>query len=329
MEPADFDFERLREMLSESTLLLGHHNADPDSVCSAWGFQKLAEALDPSAKASIFLPGGASGLSRDIMKTMGIRVEMGVSLDDYDTLVMLDTATLNQLGGWADAVRNSSTQLVFIDHHKPHREVLEIASLLFVDESATSTCELVHYLYEGYGIIPSPPVAKALLLGITYDSRHFSIATPRTLNAASTLLEIDGSLGDILSMLFRDRDRSEKIARLKAAQRMQLHYIDDWTIVTSHLSSFQASAARSMISLGADVSIVCSCKKGKLIASLRSSDRFYRGTSVHLGEIAQILGSEFSGSGSGHPTAAGVNCEGDLQGFLIRAASLVRERVGG
>ena len=317
--------ERLRELLTGRILLLCHHNADPDAVCSAFGVQRLIESLDPTSKTEIFLPGGASKLTRRIMEALEIQVLDEASIDDYDVLVILDTATPNQLEDWGKKVWESSAKKIFIDHHKTHPSMTEVADYSMIDESATSTCELVYTIYAGLGIDPTPEVAHALLLGIAYDSKHFSIATPTTLKAASALLEIHGPISDVLSMLRTERNRPERIARIKAAQRMQLHDVQGWTLATSRLSSFQASAARALIGLGADASVVCGSDKGNLRASLRSTDRFYQGTRIHLGELAQALGEDFGGAGSGHPTAAGVNCEGDPDLFLERTVQLFSE----
>ncbi|MEE8355117.1 MAG: DHH family phosphoesterase [Candidatus Bathyarchaeia archaeon] len=319
--------ERLRELLTGRILLLCHHNADPDAVGSAFGVQRLIESLDPTADAEIFLPGGASRLTRKIMEALGIEALGEASIDDYDALVILDTASLNQLEDWGERVSESNAKKIFIDHHSVHPSMVEIADYTLIDESATSTCELVYQIYSSLGITPTPAVARALLIGIAYDSKHFAIATPTTLNAASALLEIDGPLEDVLSMLRTERKRPERIARLKTAQRMQLHDLESWTLATSQLSSFQASGARALIGLGADVSIVCGSEKGKLRASLRASDRFFQGTSIHLGEVARALGEEFGGAGSGHPTAAGVNGEGDAELFLERAVLMFSEMV--
>ncbi len=319
--------KRLRELLTGRILLLCHHNADPDAVCSAFGVQRLIESLDPTSNTEIFLPGGASSLTRRIMEVLGIQVLDEDSIDDYDVLVILDTATLNQLEDWGEKVWESSAKKIFIDHHSKHPRMMEVADYSMIDESATSTCELVYRIYSSWGVVPTPVVARALLIGIAFDSRHFSIATPNTLNAASALLEIDGSIEEVLSMLRTERNRPERIARIKAAQRMQLHDAQGWTLATSQLSSFQASAARALIGLGADASMVCGSNKKNLRASLRATDRFYRGTSIHLGEIAQALGDEFGGTGSGHPTAAGVNGVGDPELLLKRVVELVRERL--
>ncbi len=328
MTATGLDLERLKEFLGGRILLICHHNADPDAVCAAYGVGELARAMDPSVDAVIVTPGGASRLSRAVMEELGIEASADPSIDGADALVIVDTATLNQLDGFGEIVASAAVPKVFIDHHAPHPSIAAIASYTIIDESVSSTCEIVHNLYKGLGITPSANVARALLVGIAYDSRHFSIGSSQTLKSASQLLELDGPLGEILSMLASDRSRSEKIARLKAAQRLKLHEVQGWTIATSNLSSFQASAARALIRLGADVSIVAGKDKNELRASLRASERFYRETSVHLGsDVAKILGDEFSGAGSGHPTAAGVNGKGDLDSFLYRAVAIISSKL--
>lgn len=330
MTATDFNLEELRGLLKGRVLLFCHHNADPDSICAAYAFQELSEALDASVKSDIVLPGGASSISKRVIEELSIVIAEEPLVDDADLLVMLDTATLRQLEEWGEVVSSADAPKVFIDHHPPHPETSSVASLSLVDENASSTCEIVHQMYEGYGLVPSTKVAKALLIGIAYDSKHFSIGTARTLRSVFQLLEINGPLEEIFSLLTPERDRSERIARLKAAQRIRLHEVGDWIIATSHLSSFQASAARALLGLGADVAFVAGRDKRKLRASLRATDRFYRETSIHLGrDIAMTLGEEFSGAGSGHPTAAGVNGKGDPRTMLMRFIELMSSKVEG
>ena len=330
MIATDFNLEELKGCIKGQVLLFCHHNADPDSICAAYAFQALSEALDAYVKSDIILPGGASSISKRVMEELNIVIAKEPSVDDADLLVMLDTATLGQLEEWGERVSSADATKVFIDHHSPHPETSSVASLSLVDENASSTCEIIHQLYEGYGLAPSAKVAKALLAGIAYDSKHFSIGTARTLRSVFQLLEINGPLEDVFSLLTPERDRSERIARLKAAQRLRLHEVGGWIVATSNLSSFQASAARALLGLGADVTVVAGRDKRKLRASLRATDRFYKETSIHLGrDIAMVLGEEFNGAGSGHPTAAGVNGEGAPRAMLIRFVELMSSKVDG
>ena len=74
--------ESLRELLTGRILLLCHHNADPDAVCSAFGVQRLIGSIDPSSSVEIFLPGGASAITRRIMEALGIQVLEDASIDE-------------------------------------------------------------------------------------------------------------------------------------------------------------------------------------------------------------------------------------------------------
>lgn len=271
----------------------------------------------PSASADIYLPGGATLLSKKIMDELGITVLNEASISDYELLLVPDTATLRQLEAWGGLVSTADVKKVFIDHHSPHPEVSEISTLHIVDEGASSTCEIVYSLYTRYGLTPSSTTARALTLGILFDSRHLRLASARTMVYVSELLKIDGSMEELLGLLRSKRGRPEKIAMLKAAQRMSLHTIGGWTVATSQLSSFQSSAARALIGLGGDVAIVAGRSDKSLKASFRSSEDFHEASHVHLGrDLAMPLGEIFAGAGSGHPTAAGFNGEGNPKEFL-------------
>ena len=323
-----FDPEKLRMLLSGRVLLFCHHNADPDSICSAYAFKELARVLNPSKEVEIILTGGASTISKRVMEALGIETSAEASMEEADALVVLDAATLRQLEGWGEEIASSDAPKVFIDHHTPHPEIMRLATVYLVDEEAASTCEIVYRLYQSYGVTPSAGVAKALLIGIAYDSKHFTIGTTETFKATSELLEIDGQVDEVIALLTSEMGRSERIARLKAGQRSQIHDVEGWTIATSHVSSFQASAARGLLGLGADVVIVAGSARGVVKMSLRSTKRFHGESSVHLGmDVAMPLGEEFGGAGSGHSTSAGVNAEGRLQPMLRGAVELISVKV--
>lgn len=323
-----FDHNALRKKLKGRVIILCHHNADPDSLCSAYAVKELVARLDSSSTGEIFAPGGLSSLTKKIMEELKIEVNHEPTIDDYQTIVMADTATLEQLEEWGDIVASTKIPKVIIDHHSPHSKTISLASIYVVNEEATSTCEIVYKLYEKYGFEPSETVAKALLLGIAYDSKHFSIGTPESYQIISDLLKIGGPVEEITNILSVKKDRSEIIARLKGAKRVQLHFRGDWVLATSRLSSYQASVARGLINLGADVAIVVGNDDKKLRASLRATNNFTRETSIHLGQnIAKILGEEFEGAGSGHSTAAGVNGEGDPETLLKRSIELITQKL--
>lgn len=322
------DYNALRKKLKGRVIILCHHNADPDSLCSAYAIKELVARLNSSSTGEIFAPGGLSRLTKKIMEELKIEVNHEPTVDDYQTIVMVDTATLEQLEEWGNIVASTKIPKVLIDHHSPHSKTISLASIYVVNEEATSTCEIVYKLYEKYGFEPSETVAKALLLGIAYDSKHFSIGTPESYQTISDLLKIGGPVEEITNIFSVKKDRSEIVARLKGAKRLQLHFRGEWILATSMLSSHHASVARGLIYLGANVAIVAGNDNKKLRASLRATNNFTRETSIHLGQnIATILGEEFEGAGSGHSTAAGVNGEGDPETLLRRSIELISEKL--
>ncbi len=167
----------------------------------------------------------------------------------------------------------------------------------------------------------------ALLTGIAFDSKFFSIGDAKMFQRVSNLLKITGEISVISNLMKSTYSYSEKIARIKSAQRGKVHKIKSWVIVTSEISSYQASGARGLISLGADLAIVAGAKKDKFRASLRSTQKFYQDTSINLGHIAKELGKTLNGGGSGHPTAAGLNGRGEIEELFTKMLEILSEKI--
>jgi nanoRNase/pAp phosphatase (c-di-AMP/oligoRNAs hydrolase) len=314
--------------LKGKVTLICHDNADPDSLCSAFATRELFASLNPEVKSTIVAPGGLSRLSRRIAEKLDIVVDEKPSLANSNLLVFLDIANPSQIEDWRDLHSKNETPKVFIDHHNYHPETPRLAKLYIHDETASSTCEIVHRMYEKYGVTPSKTVAEALLIGIYYDSKRFSLGTSETYHSIYRLLEINGKIEELDLLLSPLPDRSEKIARLKAAQRVRIKDVKGWIIATSLLSSFQASAARGLLALGADVSVVVGKNKGGVRASMRATQRFYSETSIDLGrDIALPLGRDFEGSGAGHPTSAGFNGEGEPRKLVKAILKILSEKI--
>jgi nanoRNase/pAp phosphatase (c-di-AMP/oligoRNAs hydrolase) len=123
-------------------------------------------------------------------------------------------------------------------------------------------------------------------------------------------------------------DFSERVARLKACRRAKLFKVGEWIIALSHVSAYQASAARAIIDLGAHVAVVAGQKNETLEISLRCTREFHEKTGIHLGkDIAKPLGEYINGMGGGHATAAGVNGLGDIETGLKRCLRLLKEKL--
>jgi len=308
------EMDRFRGVIDGKVIVLCHHNADPDALGAAQGVKELVKALTGS-EPIIVIPDDASVLSRNIASTLGIEL-YETTAQAADTYIVVDTGSLNQLGGWERPLKETDARIVFIDHHLPDSDMYELSTLYLVDPDASSASELVYRLYMHYDMKPSEITSIALLAGIAYDTKHFSIGGPETFQIISSLLEKVGNVSRIKELLSVPSKQSEKIARLKAGQRAEIEVVGDWVLAFSRLGSFQSSGARALLSMGADVAVVVGEDKGMLRASFRSKNQFHHLTGIHLGEVVGALASRFSGSGSGHPTAAGFNGEGDIEDFM-------------
>ncbi len=311
-------------------VLLCHHNADPDAICSAYTFASLLKQTKPQIEVEIGAAQGISRLSKHLLKFLPVDVKMTPSVEKADVIVLLDTNTIQQLDGLADRIRRSKAPLVVIDHHAAHPETEQMATICLTSEESSSTCEIVYNLYREAGQPLGANEAKALFLGIAFDTRHFVLANSTTLKNIAALIDAGVNAQETLYLLSLPMDFSERVARLKACRRAKLFKVGEWIIALSHVSAYQASAARALIELGAHVAVVAGQKNDSLEISMRASLEFFKKTNVHLGrDIANPLGESMNGMGGGHSTAAGVNGMGDIDTGLKRCLRLLKEKIRG
>lgn len=307
-------------------VLLCHHNADPDAICAAFAFSQLLKRLRPKLEIEIAAAQGLSRLSKFMLKSLPVKLTAQPRIEKADIIVLLDTNTIQQLDEWSERVKASNSPLIVIDHHASHPETERLATMCVTNEEASSTCEIVYRFFEESEVELTEVEAKALFLGIAFDTRHFVIATSTTLKIVADLIDAGVNVQETLPLLSLPMDYSERIARLKAGRRVKLLRIDDWLIALSHVSAYQASAARALIALGAHVAIVAGQRGDTLQVSLRSSRDFHMKTGVHLGrDIAKPLGEYLHGMGGGHSVSAGANGVGDVEASLKRCVRLLKK----
>jgi len=318
----------LDELDAKHAVLLCHHNADPDAICSAYAFASLLKHFKPNLEVEIGAAQGISRLSKHLLKHLPIEVKIQPNVDNADMIVLLDTNTVQQLNNLAEKVKTSKAPIIVIDHHAAHPKTEQLAKLSITNEEASSTCEIVYHLFKQMNIKPGENEAKALFLGIAFDTRHFILANSSTLKTVAELTDTGVNARKTLSLLSLPMPFSERVARLKACRRAKLFKVGEWIIAFSHVSAYQASAARAAIDLGAHVAVVAGQKNDTIDISLRSTSEFYEKTGIHLGkDIAKPLGEYLHGMGGGHSTAAGVNGVGDVEAGFKRCLRLLKEKI--
>jgi nanoRNase/pAp phosphatase (c-di-AMP/oligoRNAs hydrolase) len=320
--------ELLDKRNAKLAVLLCHHNADPDALCSALALSRLMQQVRPMLKTEIAAAQGPSYLSKFLLNALPIKLTSTPHIEQADTIILLDTNTVQQLDEWAERVKASNAPLIVIDHHASHPETEKLATLCIADENAASTCEIVYSFFKNLGLSLSEVEAKALFLGIAFDTRHFILAKSITFKTVADLIDAGVNVEGSLSLLSLPMSESERIARLKASRRIRLLKINGWIVAFSHVSAYQASAARALIMLGAHVAVVAGQRGDAIQISLRADHGFYETSRVHLGrDIARPLGEYLRGMGGGHSTSAGANGKGEIEACLKRCVHLLREKL--
>lgn len=314
------------EKVTASILILCHSNADPDALGSAYALQGLFKKLRPANEVVIGTEQGINNLSKNILNFIPIQFDSNPNVDKADFIILVDTNTIQQLGSLANKLKLNKIPIIVIDHHIPHPKTKKIAILSITNESSPSTCEIVYSFYKELKLKPGLNESNALFLGIASDTRHFTLGNPSTFKTIFELGEIGVNSKKALSYLSLPMSFSERVARIKACKRVQMHIFNKWIIAFSFVSSYQASAARSIIDLGAHMVAVAGKKGDQIEISLRCTNEFNKKTGIHLGkDIAQPLGDYLQGMGGGHTSAAGLSGQGEFEAAFKQCLSLINQ----
>jgi phosphoesterase RecJ-like protein len=318
----------LKEQEASFILLLCHRSADADAVCSAYGLQGLLKRFLPNVVVEIGCPQGVNKPSKQLLMHMPITVNLKPNIESAEAIILVDMNTIEQLDEVADKIKKSPAPKIIIDHHAPSVETTQICKFCIIDEKAAANCEIVYRLFVEAKVEPTLNEAKALFIGMAFDTRHFALANSETFAIAASLVEKGIDAQETLAQISVPVDPSERVAKLKAAKRAKILKVEDWIIALSHVSAYQAPAAKALVDLGAHMAAVAGKKNGKVEISLRCTREFSEHTGVHLGtDIAAPLGEFLEGVGGGHAMAAGVSGKGEVQAALKKCLSLLRHQL--
>lgn len=324
-------FKKLKKLLDKlkpkNALLLCHQNADPDAVLSAFALAKLLRKKFSKVKTELAAE-NQNKVSKKFTDYLKIDLRAEIPSREFDVVFLVDTNNVAQLGALKENLENLGAPIVIIDHHAPHPQAREIATLQLLDEKCNSTAEIICRLYREAGLKITSTEAFALLAAMVYDSRRFLITSKDTFLNVVELIAHGANYAKAISMLQTPLDDSEKTARFKAAQRMKLHKIDGWIVVTSKVSAYEASACRALIDIGADIAIVGAEHDRIVRISGRSRTKVYKSTGLHLGKHVMIpVGPIIGGEGGGHPTAAGCNGTKNLKKGMSKILEIIENHL--
>lgn len=188
----------LKELLvnKDQVIIMGHRKPDIDCLGSAIGIYRLASMMEKKAHIVI------NEVTSSIRPAMNNFMGSSVYPDDmfYNSEQALEAVDPNTVVIVVDVNRPSITEceellsltrnIVVIDHHRQSNEIIENATLSYIEPYASSACEMVAEILQYSMDKPKlrPAEADAMYAGILVDTDNFVTKTGvRTFEAASFL----------------------------------------------------------------------------------------------------------------------------------------------
>ena len=302
----------LREIISakDVVLVMGHHNPDADAFGSAVGIYCISRMLNKKCHIVLDRP------SSDIQPL----IDTFRNGPEYEDAIISGESAIEMAGNNAvlvivDVNKPSITEcpellkfcktVVVLDHHRAGNEVIENATLSYVEPYASSACEMIseilQYIQDNAKIRPEE--ADCMYSGITVDTNNFLTKTGvRTFEAAAFLRRCGADMTRVRKM-FR-ADALEYKAKADAVSQAEIYKkVYAISICTADdLPSptvIGAQAANELLNIrGVRASFVMTDYQGKIYISARSIDE------VNVQLIMERMG------GGGHMNVAACQMEG-------------------
>ena len=300
--------QALREILGtkDVVLIMGHRLGDPDSFGAALGVYRIARSLNREAHIVI------NERSTSVDQVIGLFENNDEYENDMiiDSAEALETNTDNAALVVVDTNRPGITEcpellkrckaIVVLDHHRQGKEVVENATLSYIEPYASSACEMVTEIlqYIGEDIKIRPEEADAIYGGIVVDTTNFTNRTGVRTFEAAAFLRRNGADVSRVRKLFRE-DVDEYKARADVVSHAQI-YEGVYAISVCTAKNVKsptvvgAQAANELLDInGVKASFVFSEYQSLVFVSARSIDE------VNVQLIMEKMG------GGGHLSVAG------------------------
>lgn len=302
----------LKEIISvkDEVYVMGHRMGDVDSFGASVGIYRIAKTLDK--RAHIVL--------NDITSSMQPMVEMFQNKDEYaEDMIINNAQALEMVGNNAvlvvvDVNKPSITEcpellkrcksVVVLDHHRQGAEIIENATLSYVEAYASSSCEMVSEIlqYISDNMKLRSEEADCMYSGIMIDTNNFMTKTGVRTFEAAAFLRRNGADVTRVRKLFRD-DAAEYKAKADAVSQAEI-YRNSYAISVctgedvASPTIIGAQAANELLNIkGIKASFILTPYNGIIYISARSIDE------VNVQVIMERMG------GGGHLNIAGAQIE--------------------
>ena len=162
-------------LLSKQVFLVAHNNIDLDAFASMAGFSLLAKKyknkvyiiiddkeIEPSTKSAILA-------MKSRLNIVSLK-EAEALINNRSILYVLDTNKQNRI--CVKDILDRFKKVIVIDHHSKNPDTIKDANV-YIDEKATSSCEIVASLLHRFRVKVPRSYATIMLGGIVLDTNNF------------------------------------------------------------------------------------------------------------------------------------------------------------
>ena len=180
---------------AQDVLIMGHRNADMDSVGSAFGLYRLCK--NQGKNVNIIMENYDQTVKNMLSKLENVEEYSGIFISNVQAMSKANSQTLLIVVDThkpsiceCPKLLEAIPQIVVIDHHRRGTEFIQNASLIYHEPYASSTSEMVTEIlqYAPEKTVLTKLEAECLYAGICVDTKNFTFKTGvRTFEAASYL----------------------------------------------------------------------------------------------------------------------------------------------
>lgn len=291
---------------SSNVIIVGHEDMDADCVGSAIAMSSIAQSFKKNT-IIVAKTGGVEPMINDVMNRYREELELRHRfvtineainhLDDNSLVIMVDHHSASQSNG--KELLKSAKRIVIVDHHRRKADLDVDAMLVYIEASASSTCELMcEFLPYLSGRVSITPIeANIMYLGMLIDTNRFRVRTgARTFDVCCLLKQYGADMALVEELNEEPYDmilsRSKIIEKSKRYEgNVILSVIEDGIYPRSIIS--QASDTMLQTKGVKAVFVIAPIAKDEIAISARSKGGFN----------VQVIMEKMHGGG--HMTAAG------------------------
>lgn len=215
--------EKKKEFIKEikkakNIFIMAHSNLDLDAIGSSIGMYMILKKIKKNCYIIIDDKENEPGVAKvlreldgclNIIESKEIPEQLS-KIDAKNLLLILDTNKIDLVQS-KKALEYFNHKIV-MDHHELGKTSIKDATLMLVDDHASSTCEMVCQLIETYKVDLDPYYCTVVLAGIVLDTNNFTLKTSNdTFYAAYYLTSLGASVKKVQYLLKQDlKDYTER-----------------------------------------------------------------------------------------------------------------------